>query len=810
MFRMLLQDIRQALRTLASRPGFTVAAILSLALGIGAVTSVYALIRALFDRPPVGVAEPNGLVAIGAVRNGKPVEDVIRFSDYLYLRDHNTVFSALASHFNSGVYLVDNERAEALSGHVVSADYFAVLGLVPRLGRFFLPEEDRVPGRNAVVVLSHSYWRRRFDGDAGCLGRTISLNGVPFTVIGVGPEGFESAKVSWPGDVFIPNMMAGRVSRDLDMLARDSAHLDLLGRLKPGRRLADARAEMTVLARQLEATSPQTNRDAGVFVAGLNGIHPQARSDARLPRLLLAAVACLLVIACVNLSGLLMARYAARRREIAIRLAIGAGRMRIMRQLLTESFVLALSGGLSGLLVAFLGNRVLERYYGVEVDGVRHIYTLALDWPVFLVTLALVIVTALAFGLLPALQASSPALLPAIKDDPASQGLRRSRLRSLFLVAQVGLAVVLLVCAGLLIHSVHRLRWDPGFDAGKVVFFRIKPRLSGYDQSTETAYYDNVRRRLGSLAEVDSVGFARWPPALRTGTVPVSRPAGASGASAGTLSTAQNTVTPGFFETLNVRLVRGRLFESQEQRAGTTSVVINLTLADRLWPNRDPVGETLIVNGTPHQVIGVVAYQDLSEGLAPAPYLFRLDLPTALASGRMFVRVKGDAALAVGSLREQIRGVDPSVAVSEALPLTRLVENYHADVPLAMRVASFTGVLALLLSAVGLYAALAMSVNQRTREIGIRRALGAQTASVVALVLRQGMAPALLGVAAGLLAAVTASRLMSSFLLGVSPGDPLTFLAAAILLAGVSLAACSVPAWRAARVEPTHALRRSA
>jgi predicted permease len=481
--------------------------------------------------------------------------------------------------------------------------------------------------------------------------------------------------------------------------------------------------------------------------------------------------------------------------------------VRIIRQLLTESFLLSLSGGLSGLLIAFVGNRMLERYYGVEIDGIQHVYTLALDWPVCLVTLSLVVVTALAFGLLPALQASSPTLLAAIKDDPASRGLRRSRLRSLFLVAQVGLAVVLLVCAGLLIHSVHRLRWDPGFDAGSVAFFRIKPRLSGYDQATERAYYDNVRRRLESLADVDAVGFARWPPALRTGTVPVSRPAVASESSTGTLSTAQNTVTPEFFETLQVPLVRGRTFE--DRRAGSTSVVVNETLADRLWPDRDPVGESLIVNGARRDVIGVVAYQDLSEGLAPAPYLFRLDLPVALASGRMFVRVKGAAALALPRLREQIRAVDPSVAVSEALPLTRLVENYHADVPLAMRVASFTGALALLLCAVGLYAAVAVSVSQRTREIGIRRALGAQTASVIALVLRQGMTPALLGLGIGLLAAMSASRLMSSFLLGVSPSDPLTFLTAVVLLAAVSIAACSIPAWRAARVEPTQALRQS-
>jgi macrolide transport system ATP-binding/permease protein len=808
---MLLQDLRQALRTLASRPTFTAAAILSLALGIGAQTSVYALIRALFDRPPMGVAEPDEVLAISAVAKGRPVEDAIRFPDYLYLRDHNTVFSGLASHFNSGVRLFDRERAEMLDGHVVSANYFPVLGLTPRLGRFFLPEEDRVPDRDAVVVLSHSYWQRRFDGDVRSLGQTITLNGVPFIVIGVAAAGFEGAKISWSGDVFIPNMMARVATREVDVRSRNSARLDLLGRLKPGRRLADARVEMSMLAGQLAAAFPETNRDSGLHVADLKGVHPQARSaTARLPRLLLSAVTCLLVIACVNLSGLLMARYAARRREIAIRLAIGAGRPRIIRQLLSESFLLSLAGGMAGLLIALLGNRMLERYYGVEIDSTRHLHRLTLDWATFGMSLSLMIVTALAIGLVPALQASSPALIPAIKDDPSLQGFRRSRLRSVFLVAQVGLSLVLLVCAGLLIRSVLTLRWDPGFDAEKIAFFRMRPQLNGYDDTASRAYFENVRRRLESLGEVESVAFARWPPALRIGSVPVSLPSPVSGESEGTLRVAQNTVTPDFFETLRIRIVRGRAFEDRDRREGSTSVVVNQALADRLWPNRDPVGETVIVNGKPHEVLGVAAYKDLAAGDAPAPFLFRGDSSSAIASGRLMVRVKGDAALALPLLRSQILAVDPSVAVAEALPLTRLVENLHSEVPLAMRVASFAGGLALLLSAIGLYSALALSVSQRTREIGIRMALGGRTASVVALVLRQGMTPALIGVGAGLFAAVTVSRLMSSLLLGVAPGDPLTFLAAASLLAAVSLAACSIPAWRAARVEPTQALRQSA
>ena len=802
------QDLRQALQALVSRPAFAAAAILSLALGIGAETSVYSLIRVIFDRPPAGVAEPNDVVAISAARNGQPVEDAIRFPDYVYLRDHNTVFADLASHFNSGVGLVDSERGDELNGHVVSANYFSLVGLTPYLGRFFTPEEDRVPGRNAVVVLSHSYWRRRCDGDARCVGQTFKLNGVPFTMIGVAPAGFEGAKVGWPVDVFIPNMMAGVASREVDIASRNSARLDLLGRLKPGRQLADARAEMSTLARRLEAAFPETNRDSGVFVSGLTGIHPQARPAARLPRLLLAAVSCLLIIACVNLSGLLMARYAGRRREIAIRLALGAGRRRIIRQLLTESFLLSLFGGMAGLLFALLGNRILERYYEVEIDGVRHLYALTLDWPVFVMSLALVIITGLAFGLLPALHASRPDLIPAIKDDPASQGLRRSRLRTSFLVIQVGLSVVLLVFAGLLIRSVRTLHSDPGFDAEHVVFFRMKPRLSGYDQRATEAYFGNVRRRLESLADVHSVAFARWPPALRTGGVPVSLRDGASAGTDGALRVRENIITPAYFETLRIRLVRGRAFEERDGQKGT-AVVVNRALADRLWPARDPIGETLVVSGQPHEVIGVAAYDDLPERDVPAPFLFRSDSSMAVASGRMLVRVNGNAALALPLLREQILAVDSSVAISESLPLTRLVENLHAGVPLAMRVASFAGALALLLSAVGLYSALAMSVSQRTREIGIRIALGGQTTSVVALVLRQGMTPVLLGLGAGLFAALNVSRLVASLLFGVAPTDPLTFFVAAALLAAVSLAACSAPAWRAARVNPTQALRHS-
>ncbi len=804
---MVFQDLRRAVRSLASRPGFTMAALVSLALGIGAETSVYALMRTLFDRPPAGVVDPHEIVAVSSLDKGKPVEDAIRFPDYLYLRERSTVFSALASHFNSGVNLVDTERGEALNGHVVSANYFAVLGLAPHLGRFFNSQEDRVA--DAVVVLSHSYWQRRFDGDVRSIGGTITLNHLPFTVIGVAPAGFEGAKISWPGDVFLPNLMARVASSDVDVRSRNSARLDLLGRLRPGRQLPDARTEMSRLARQLEGAFPETNQGIGLFASGLNGIHPRARGAAQLPRLLFLVVSCLIVVACVNLSGLLLARIATRRREIAISLAIGARRLDIIRQILTESFLLSLTGGGLGLLVALAGNRMLERYYGVEIEGVQHLYRLTLDWPTFGVSMALVASTALCVGLVPALQASRQTLIPTIKDDGAARGFRRSRVRMLFLVVQVATSVVLLVGAGLLIRSVDTLRRNPGFDAEKVLYLRMKPRASGYSQAAAGAYFENVTRRVASLPAVESLAFARLPPTLRIGTVPVSMAGAAAGGAEIAVRAALNIVTPGYFQTLRIPIIRGRAFEDRDRRLGLTQIVLNQALADRLWPNQDPVGQTAIVSGQRHEVVGIAAYRDLNEGDAPAPALFLGDSVAAVSSGRLFVRVKGDTSQVLSLLRAEIHALDPSVAVTEALPLAEVVENLHAEAPLAMRVAGFAGGLALLLCAVGLYSALTTAVTQRTRELAIRMALGAQRSSVLTLVLREGMTPALLGLVLGFIAALNANRLLSNLLFGVAPGDPLTFLVSATLLTAAALAACSVPAWRAVCVEPSRALRQS-
>src|SRR5687768_16863297 len=314
------QDLRHGLRALASRPGLTIAAALSLGLAIGAQTSVYCLIDALFLRPPAGVPAAQRLVAISALNRGVPDEDAIRYPDYLYYRGHDTTFTELASHFNSGVTLAHTERAEELDAHVVSANYFSTLGVSPHVGRFFRADEDVVPGRNPVVVLSHSFWQRRFDADPACVGTVLKLNGSPFTIVGVGPSGFEGVKAGWPVDVFVPNMMAHMAFPGLDILSRDSDRLDLIGQLRPGRTLDEARAEMRGLASQLETANAVSRDRSGLFFSSLRGIHPEARpSEARLARLLAATVTCLLVIACANLAGLLLARNTTRHKEIAMR-----------------------------------------------------------------------------------------------------------------------------------------------------------------------------------------------------------------------------------------------------------------------------------------------------------------------------------------------------------------------------------------------------------------------------------------------------------------------------------------------------------
>jgi putative ABC transport system permease protein len=802
----MIQDLRFGLRMLLKSKAFTAVALLSLALGIGANTIVFSLINTLFLSSPPGVAVPDQLVGICrlAIPNRRPDPQGIGYPDYLYYRDHNTSFSGLAS--ESGVHLADGDLASEIQGNLVSENYFSVLGVRPLIGRFFLPEEGAVPGRNPVAVLSHTYWQRRFNNDPRCIGQPIKLNGMTFTVVGVAPAGFHGA--FWDGvaaDVWLPIMMAQVAFRDLDIMSRDSRRFELIGRLKSGVTRDRAQADMSLSAHQLEEDYTQTNKDVGVLLYPLKGVHPILRSrEAELSRVLAVTVTCLLLIACTNLAGLLMARSAMRQKEIAIRLALGSRRGRLIRQLLTESVLLSLLGGTVGWFIAYRAGDMLSRFYFTEVEGVRPAYVLSFDVYVFLFSLALAVFTGLIFGLVPALQASRPALVPSLKDDASIFGYRRSRLRAAFLIIQVALSVLLLISAGLMIRSLSSLKWDSGFDARNVVFIRMKPHLSGYDSRQSQTYFRNVQQRLESVAGVQSVGFADYPP-LRNWCCEtrVRLPGEQSARNEDVREAKINKVAPGFFETLGISLIRGRSFEERDLRKGT-SVIVNETLAQQLWPAREALGQTVLVDNRPHEVVGVARYKNFRQsGEAPQPFIFT----TGFGGNRMLVRLHGNLQEMLPVLRREILAVDPNVAISEELPLLDVIQNYFAPVRMAMGILSYAGAVALLLSAIGLYGVLALAVNQRRREIGIRMALGARGSDVARMILREGLGLTCLGVMLGLISALASTRFLSGYLYGVARNDVWTFVAVISLLSIVALFACWLPARRATKVDPLVALR---
>jgi predicted permease len=524
-----------------------------------------------------------------------------------------------------------------------------------------------------------------------------------------------------------------------------------------------------------------------------------------LPRVLVATVACLLLIACANLAGLLLARGAARQKELAIRLAVGSGRGRLIRQLLTESALLALLGGAVGWTLAYWSSGLFGNFYFTEVEGVRPSYELRFDGWVFLFSFLLAAVTGLIFGLVPALQASRPSLIPALKDDSSAFGYRRSRLRAAFLIAQVALSVVLLIGAALMIQSLRYLTWDSGIDARNVAFIRMKPHLSGYDRSQSQAYFRNVQRRLESLSGVESVAFAVYPPLRGWGyDVAVAAPGEQFANEKDVRRAPQNKVTPGFFETLRIQLLRGRSFTDRDLQEGRRAVIVNEALAERLWPKQEAVGRTVIVENQPCEIVGVARYNNFRRSGEPAEaFIFRAEF----GGNRMLVRLRSDPRAMLPQLRREILSVDPNVAISEALTVTEMTQNFFAPVRMTMGVLGYAGALALLLSAIGLYGVLALAVSGRTREIGIRRALGAPAVAVASLILREGLSLTLCGIVLGLASAAALTRFLSGYLYGVAQHDLRTFVVVASLLTGVALLACWFPTRRAMKVDPLVALR---
>jgi predicted permease len=805
------QDLHYSLRTLLKRPGFTLIVALTLAFSIGANTTIFTWIKAVLLQPLPGIERPEELVEIwGATRNNSALST--SYLDYLDFRDRNEVFSDLIAHQVLPLNLGRGARPERVWGAIVSGNYFEALGVKAAVGRTFLPEEDRTPNTHPIVVIGHGLWQRRFGGDPNVIGQTVTLNEHDFTVIGVAPKDFGSTFSGAALDVWTPVMMKDYVARPhFSLTDRGSRWLMVMGRLRPGATVAQAQANVGTIAGQLAQSYAQTNEQLGVEVYSLMR-SPYVLKRTMRPALvmLMAVVALVLLIACANIANLLLARATSRRKEIAIRMALGASRKRLVRQLLTESLALAGLGGASGLLLAFWTARLLKTF--LPPFGLATSFDTRPDARVLGFTLAVTVVTGLLFGLVPALQASRQDLVATLKDDIAAvgRGKRRFALRHLLVIAQVALSVLALVGAGLFVRSLWLAqRADPGFNPDGVVLASFDPFLNGYDETRGREFYRRLVERAEALPGMQSVSLARRLPLTLSGIAFANITIeGYTPGRDEDMRINYETVGPKYFQTMGIRLARGRDFNERDNERAPGVVIINETMARRYWPNRDAMGQRLKLGKNWLEIVGVageVKQRRLNE--PPQPFLYLPLLQDYRSNMILVARTALELRAALPTVESVVATLDSNMPIFDVKTL-----NEHIGISLflprmAATLLSLFGLLALSLAAIGLYGVMSYSVSQRTREIGIRISIGAQRHDVLKLIMGQGLILSLIGIVIGLVAALGVTRLIAHLLSGVSASDPVTFGLVALLLTGVALAACYLPALRATKVDPMIALR---
>jgi putative ABC transport system permease protein len=807
----LRQDLRYGARTLAKNPGFTAVAALTLALGIGANTAIFSVVNGVLLRP-LPYKDPQRLVMVFAPRQ-LDQESLISSGGFTVLRNQNQVFEQVAAFLpmlDSSSITGDGDP-EFLGGVTVSANLFTLLGVEARYGRTFLPEEEK-PGANRVVVISHSLWQRRFGSDQKIVGRTIAVDNEPYTVVGVMPPGFQfPLDGMWTGwlpraiDIYIPLALTPEETNNLRKV------LPVIARLKSKVSVERAQAEMAGVAALIKRQYPDTNKDESIQ---LTPYHQQVVRRVRFALLvLLGAVGFVLLIACANVANLLLARAAGRRKEMAVRVALGAGRWRVIRQLLTESALLALLSGLLALLLAFWGVGLLRT---IIPENLPRADEIGIDGGVFGFTLLISLGAGILFGLVPALQASKVNLNDALKDGGrSSAGSGHTRLRNLLVVSEVALALALLIGAGLMLRSFIRLMSvDPGLDPRNVLTVDIRLSRSKYSRPQQAAFFQQLLERLRALPGIQAVG-AVYPMPLSgmeedmwfdiEGQPP---PARGEHRSAG-----PRGVSPGYFKAQGIQLLKGRVFT--EGAGGDTPpvVVINEALARRYWPNQDPIGRRISFdsrNGQPvwRQIVGVVKsvrHMALSEEPRPEIYIPFTQHPLAFMT--LVARTDGAPLNFVAAVRNQVQAVDKDQPISNVHTMEERLAGAVSQRRFSLILLAIFAGLASSLAAIGIYGVMSYMVTQRAHEIGVRMALGAQASDALRLVLRQGMTLTLTGVLIGLGAAFGLTRLLNSLLFDLSATDPLTFFATALLLALVALLACYLPARRATKVDPVVALR---
>ena len=796
----LWSDVRYGLRGMRRSPGFTAVAVVALALGIGANSAIFSAVNAILLRP-LGYRDPERLVVI--LNHGTGPVAPANFVDW---KAQSRSFDNMGAAEFFGPDLTGSDPPEKLAGLRVSADILPLLGIRPAMGRFFTPEEDQ-PGREFEVILSYGLWQRQFGGDKNVLGRRIQLDSKTYTVAGVMPAGFQFAPF-WATrtQLWAPLALGPRASK------RGGNSLRVFARLKPDVSLEQAREEFSAITARLERQYPGSNRDARIVPLKekvVGKIRPALLT-------LLSAVGFVLLIACANVAHMLLARSSARAHEVSVRAALGAGRGRLLRQFLAESLTMALLGGAVGLLLAWWGVRAMVRF---GPAGIPRLETLSVDWRVACVTLAVSLLTGILFGLAPALQASAEALK---EGGRSGSGRARQRVRGLLVISEFALSLLLLIGAGLMVRSFLALEAiDPGFRPDHILTMILS--VGGTQNAAPgraQAFYQSALERVRSIPGVVSAGMTNHLPVAgdlwglpfwvegRPLPHPGEEPDGAF-----------RLALPGYLETMKIPVVRGRTIEAGDTATAPGVVVINEYMAQRYWPGENAIGKRLTLDDPSSHpkpawltVVGIAKNAVRYDWAArPAEEFFLPYLQHSDAMGHyitLVVRAKGDPAALAPVIENGVWQIDRNVTISEVQTMNAVVERANAEARFNMALLAVFATVATVLSAVGIFGVMSYAVTRRRREIGIRLALGARQTAILQLITREGMVLALCGTAAGIAGALALTRLMAKLLYGVPPVDPPTFIAVPLLLAGVALAACLIPAFRAARISPVTSLRQ--